>query len=518
MPALHAFAGGRIVSMDAAVGEPEVLIVEGDRIVAAGARALLSRYPDASLQELDGRTLLPGFIDAHNHLSLAALQPLWADVARAADADEVRAALRASAAAEPEAGWVRAANWEMHGPLPLTRHDLDALGCERPIVVAHFSLHQAVVCSRGLDLLGIGRETPDPPGGEIGRGADGLPSGLLVERAWGAAHAASMRAYRDPERWAELFQARARLLLRDGITAVHDAACGPEAERVYRAMARAGTLPLSVLVMPHAEAILSGVEPSRLDGPPTGEGDEWLRVGPAKLFADGGIAPAMDITMGGARIAYGMRFDDLAAEAARLAERGFGVAVHAMGNLGLAATVETFAALRRRGCGVPLRVEHATLAAPEHVRALADAGAFAVVQPGFVHHMGAAVEPMIPDVETWMPFRSLLDAGVPLAASSDDPCAFHEPLRTSACGATRRTASGGVLGVEQAVGYERWLRAYTEGAARAGGQERERGTLGVGKRADLVVLDGALAAEAPPRVVETWVAGGRVWSAPRVDG
>jgi hypothetical protein len=509
----HAFTGGRIVSMDPGVAEPELLVVTGDRIVAAGERALLARHPDAELHTLDGRTLLPGFIDAHNHLSIAALHPLWADVGRARTADDVRAALRAAADAEPEAGWVRAANWELDGPLTLTRHDLDAVGLDRPIVVAHFSLHQAAVCSRALDLLGIGRLTPDPTGGEIGRGADGLPSGLLVERAWSAAHAASMQAYRDPDRWADLFAARGRALWRDGITAVHDAACGPEAERVYRAMARAGALPLSVLVMPHAEAILSGPDADRLDGPPTGDGDEWLRVGPAKLFADGGIAPAIDVMVGGARLTYGFRFDDLPAHASRLAERGFGVAVHAMGNLGLAATVETFAGLRRRGAVVPLRVEHATLAAPAHVGALADLGAFAVVQPGFVHHLGSAVELLVPDEETWMPFRSLLDAGVPLAASSDDPCAFHEPLRTSAVGATRRTASGNVLRANQAVGYERWLQAYTDGAARAGGQERERGTLTPGKRADLVVVDGVLEAESPPRVVETWVAGRRVWVA-----
>jgi predicted amidohydrolase YtcJ len=103
--------------------------------------------------------------------------------------------------------------------------------------------------------------------------------------------------------------------------------------------------------------------------------------------------------------------------------------------------------------------------------------------------------------------------GIMLAASSDDPCAFHEPLRTSAHGATRRTASGGVLGPEQAVAYEDWLRAYTVGAAYAGGQESERGTLTPGKRADLVVLSGRLNPERPPRVVETWVAGECVYAA-----
>src|SRR5206468_30296 len=111
--------------------------------------------------------------------------------------------------------------------------------------------------------------------------------------------------------------------------------------------------------------------------------------------------------------------------------------------------------------------------------------------------------------EIWLPFGEMARAGVQLAGSSDDPCAFREPLRTSAYGATRRTGSGGVLGAEQALGYEEWLRAYTAGAAYAGGQEDERGSITPGKRADLVVVEGDLDAEHPPRVVQTWIGGER---------
>src|SRR5262249_3268363 len=115
--------------------------------------------------------------------------------------------------------------------------------------------------------------------------------------------------------------------------------------------------------------------------------------------------------------------------------------------------------------------------------------------------------------EIWLPFGEMARAGVRLAGSSDDPCAIHEPLRTSAYGATRRTGSGGVLGAEQALGYAEWLRAYTTGAAYPGGREGGGGSLRPGKRADLVVGEGELDAEHPPRVVETWVGGERVYVA-----
>jgi len=127
--------------------------------------------------------------------------------------------------------------------------------------------------------------------------------------------------------------------------------------------------------------------------------------------------------------------------------------------------------------------------------------------------MGGAVDGFVLDNATWMPFADLADAGVPLAASSDTPCAFRAPLLTSARGVTRCTSKGTVVGAEQALPYDAWLHAYTAGAAFAGGQEHERGTLTPGSRADLVVLDGPLDPEDPPTVHETWVAGERVFAA-----
>jgi hypothetical protein len=137
-----------------------------------------------------------------------------------------------------------------------------------------------------------------------------------------------------------------------------------------------------------------------------------------------------------------------------------------------------------------------------------------VVQPGFLHHMGGAVEGFEPDDMAWMAFGDLQAAGVRLAASSDAPCAFSAPVLTSARGTTRLTSKGTVLTPEQSLPYEAWLRAYTEGAAYAGGQEDVRGRLAPGLVADLVVLEGPLDAARPPGVAETWVAGQRAYAAP----
>jgi len=512
-----AFTGGRILSMDPRCPQPDVVVTQAGRITAVGSRDLLAAFPDATIRDLGGRALLPGFIDAHNHLCVAALHPVWADLSAVNSEEELRDALTEQAAREPDARWIRGVGWnETTTSLQPDRNLLDQLGFDRPVVVAHYSLHQCVVDSRGLDELGIGQSTPDPPGGTIERDEKGRATGLLVERAWSEAHAESLADYSEPDRWGELIARRARVLLADGITCIHDAACPPSAEALYFAMARDGSLPLSVLTLPHPEALLMPLSAARLDGPATGEGDEVVRVGPIKLFADGGVTPAIDTSVGGHRFQIGMRFADLEEGVLLAHTRGFRVAVHAIGNVGLAAALDAFArADRARPTIDPrFRIEHASLASSEQIRSMAELGVVGVVQPGFLHHMGQAIEQVAFDGDSWMPFGDMARAGVALAASSDDPCTFHAPLRTSSHGATRITGSGGVLDLEQSIDYVEWLRAYTSGAAWAGGQEEERGSLSVGKRADLVVLEGELDPKDPPRVAETWVAGDLVFSAP----
>ena len=506
-----AFTGGRILTMDPGRAEPEALVVAGGRVAAVGDREILGRWPGCEVVDLGGRIVVPGFIDAHNHLCLAALNARWADLSAVTGVDDLARALRQQAAREPDAEWVRGVGWERTGDWSekLTRSDLDALGLDRPVIVAHFSVHMCVVCSQGLEVLGIGRHTADPDGGIIERDAGGEPTGLLVERAWSQAQAESLAAYGDPDRWEEHLLARMGVLLSEGVTCVHDAATPPAAEAVYRRLASAGRLPLSVLTMPHPAALLSGPEADRLEGPPTGEGDEWLRVGPIKLFADGGSHPAIDAHRQGERFSEGIAFPGLATGVAAATARGFRVAVHAMGNVGLAAALDAFEAVAGTGeDDHRFRVEHATLASPGQLRRLAELGGVAVVQPGFLSLVGSRVSSLGFDDATWRPFADLVAAGVPLAASSDHPCGDWEPLATSCYGASRWTGHE-VLGPEQALDYGEWLRAWTAGSAYAGGQEDERGRLIPGARADLVILDGDLDPDRPPTVAETWVAGRR---------
>jgi predicted amidohydrolase YtcJ len=510
------FTGGRILTMDPAFAAAETVVVEDGRIAAVGGAGLEARFPGAHTVDLAGATLTPGFIDAHQHLSVAALHPRWADLSHVTNLEDLGDALREQAAREPDAEWVRGFDHDQNQPLiPLTKTDLDALGLDRPVIVAHYTLHQCVVSSAGLDALGIGRTTPDPAGGQIGRGPDGEPTGFLLEQAWSEAHARSLAGYTDRDRWSELVATKARLLLSSGITAIHDAATSAEAEAMYRSMASAGTLPISVLAMPHPAALLSNDLGGRIDGPVTGEGDETFRIGAVKLFADGGSSIALDVHVHGEPLVLGISMLDMSDRMAKAVDRGFRVGVHAMGNRGVQDTIDAFTAVARAHPDDDhrFRIEHAGIASRDQCRMLASLGAVAVVQPGFVDHVGESARTMRFDDATWLPFGDLAEAGVTLAGSSDEPCAPFPPIWGATRGALRTTVSGLDFEPDQAVPFESWLEAYTRGAAYAGGQEGERGSITPGKRADLVVLEGALDANDPPAVTQTWVAGDRAWSA-----
>ncbi|HLG92709.1 MAG TPA: amidohydrolase family protein, partial [Acidimicrobiales bacterium] len=195
--------------------------------------------------------------------------------------------------------------------------------------------------------------------------------------------------------------------------------------------------------------------------------------------------------------------------------RGWRVAVHAMGNVGVGRALGAFelAARTRPDEDHRFRLEHAGVTSYDQCRRLASLGGVAVVQPGFVEHVGTQTGGLRFDGHKWLAFADLARAGVPLAASSDDPCAWWPPLWGALKGASRLTSTGVSLEPDQALPLEEWLVASTAGAAHAGGQEGERGRLAPGLRADLVVMEdpsGPLGAA----VAQTWVAGTRVHCRP----
>lgn len=531
-------------------------VIEG-RIAAVGSAADVTAALGEGAERvgLDGLCLLPGFIDAHHHYCLAALDRRAPDLhlPPGTPIEDLLARVE-QAAGGRKAGWVRVQGYDptkLREGRPPRVEELDRSCPDRPLLVASFSFHEGVLNTRGLREMGWDGSVRDPLNGALIRDRHGL-TGEVVEQAFYLAEARARGSLLETagEAWLAECEAHGRELLAHGVVRVGDAAVPPSFDDLYERAAQEDRLPVTVHRMPVSAGSL--IEP-RLAARPTGEGPASAPTGPAKLFLDGAERCAMCFSIRalvqslgeqlrkaatGAGLAalraaarkqiprrgpdgllqLGMLFweqETLDRAVAQGAERGLQIAQHAIGN---EAVSRALSALERSGAGLSNvsgapRLEHVIFLSRDQPRRIADAGAIAVVQPSFVYELAdqIAISPLPPTLDA-LPFADLDAADVELAGSSDYPVAGYDVLAAVKAAVTRRTQTGELYRPDQAIDVERVLRAYTAGSAHALGVEHQTGTLEPGKRADLVALSGDPLETDPERLDElrverTWVGG-----------
>jgi len=504
---IHLLVNATVLTMDASLPVAQALAVKDGRIVEVGGtdEVLWLREDDYEVVDLAGRTVVPGFVDPHNHFSIGAFDTLWADCRGARSVADVQQALAAAAGETPAGAWVRGVGYDHHalGVHP-TRGDVDAAIPDRPALLMHFSHHQCVANSRALAEAGIGRGTPDPPGGEIARDKSGEPTGLLFERAMSGVETASREAWEA--RFTEVARAASRRYAALGITAIQDAAVTPAMARRYADARAAGALAIDV-----GEVMVGsrGWFERPADAAP----------GALKVFVDGGYRCAMRVTRDGVPRTSGFLFytrEELTALLLAAWRAGRNVVCHAIGNLGIETAVGAIEdGLRAMPDGrARVRVDHAIFLTSELIARIAALGIWVVAQPSFLWDRGGAPAPERATDETIRvrPFASTARAGVRQAFSSDFPCGVNAPLVGIAAAVTRTSRHGHVAAPEEAISVSAALEAYTLGAARAAGIDAVAGSLEPGKRADLLVLstnplECPVTQLASIQVLETWMKG-----------
>jgi hypothetical protein len=500
---IHLLVNATVLTQDDSLPVAQALAVKDGRIVEVGGtdEILWLREDDYDLIDLAGRTVVPGFVDPHNHFSIGALEVFWPDCRAAASVEDLQRLLAQAAATAPPGEWVRGVGYDqarLPGRRHPTRAELDAAVPDRPALLVHFSHHQGVANSAALASADITRATPDPPGGQIARDKSGEPTGLLFERAMGAVEVASRVG--AEARFVEVARAATLRYAALGLTTIQDAAVSPAMAEHYAAARAAGALAIDV-----GEVRVGST--GWFDPP-----DDAAPGAPLKLFADGGYRCAMRL---GDRVS-GFLFYERDALAARLVAAWRDrrdVVCHALGNLGVETAVGAIEdALGREPAGRGrVRVDHAMFLDRALLARLVDLGVWVVVQPSFIWDHGGRTP--APDV-LLRPFATARAAGLRQAFSSDFPCGENSPLLGIQAAVTRRTRGGEPSGPEEALPAEAALRAYTLDAARAAGLE-DRGVLAPGKRADFLVLSADPLACPPDairdvRVLQTWVAGSRI--------
>jgi predicted amidohydrolase YtcJ len=513
------------------------LLVEGGRIGSVGTGA----PPEAEHTiELRGHHVLPGFTDAHSHLTAAAWLATVGDGSSWRSAGDALAAVRRAAAVGR--GWVVFARVDEHDwqePVLPTLDELDAAGRGRPVLLAHLSLHKGVVSTAGLAAIATGRTAIGRPDPDLDRDRRGRPTGVVWEHGLG-------RALFEVARWLEVdhdpvarFVDEAARHLAYGITRVHDP--GVPATTAVQLEAAAARTPLRIG--------WAGVAPTGMLDPvwPGDDGDGPVPT-QVKAFLDGAERCAITVParalprMAAGPLGAAVRRRSLAplreatSRPLTLRERqlvldlrqwrdvelrtwleghlaaGRRVRLHALGNL--AVRQATAALLDVRAPRGSATIEHAMFLAPREVDAIATAGATASLQPGFLPHYARQIaDAGVPGHLLVKPLRSLQAAGADLAISSDHPCGPLDPLHNLRRAVDRSTGQTR-LQPREAVDAVTAVAAATAGGARAAGTPVEEATIVSGAPADLAICDGDPFAPRT-RVVQTWVGGEVVH---RVDG
>jgi predicted amidohydrolase YtcJ len=492
------------------------------RVVALGDDA--AQCPARKVIDLGGATVLPGFHDAHNHMAGfgATLDELDLRSPPLHRVEEVLDLIYERAQIQPEGSWIIGSGYNQNklGGHP-TREGIDRAAPRHLVWLKHTSGHMCVVGSALLDQLDLAN---CPPGGDVGRDADGRPNGLLREQAQLLlAHL----TYPVPMDVVSRSLARASArYVSEGLTSVQEAGIGgglvghtPLELAAYQEARQSGSLQVRTTVMVALEALHDLVHHHRdlvtfgLDlGVRSGFGDDWLRIGAVKIFADGSLigrtaALNDDYADEPGNRGYFQLEENLLRQAIFKAHvSGWQIATHAIGDRAVGAVLDSY---RAALAAHPRpdhrhRIEHCGISNPDQVATMAQMGVIPVPQGRFINELGDGMRAAVGEDRVAWTYRSrsFLEAGIPLPASSDRPVVSGTPLVGLADLRSRRTSSGASFGSAEDLDLASAVRAYTWGSAHAAFLEDRLGTLEPGKLADLVVLSRDLLDPAQPDALE----------------
>lgn len=486
--------GGRIYTMSEKLPVADAMIVRNGRIAWIGSAVDLSAVPADSFEmvDLEGGIVLPGFVDSHVHLFHWARSLAELNLSGAKSYEEVLRRIRKYVAANPRSRWLGGGGWQIEQwrkPQTLHRAALDRICSDRPLALFSKDDHSVWVNSKALESAGITADTSDPPGGVIERDHNGEPSGILRENA----------AWLLYEIRPALSAAEARKTLKHGIAEMLQRGCvgvhNFDKDQGWETLQRleiAGDLPVRVTQYFNAELLDELIEV----GLRTGFGSDHLKVGGMKFFADGALGSQTALMLraykGSAATGVAVTTaDELMKLIKRATRHGLSCATHAIGDRANRNVLDAIAAAKHVSQRFRHRIEHCQIVAPADVKRFAQLGVVASMQPS---HATADIDLMRlylgKRAKHSYRFRDFARQRVRLAFGSDAPIEPLNPLLgIHAATVGTRIDQEDVFNKAQLLNVAQAVHGFTLGAATAVGEQRERGSLEIGKLADLVVLD-----------------------------
>ena len=502
----------------------EALAIRGDRILAVGTRDEIMKFKGAETKiiDLEGHFVMPGFNDAHLHLSSAGLEKMNVNLVGAKTLDEFRERLRAKCEAAEPGDWVVGDGWdETLWPVqvPPTRWDLDEVSGKHPVYLSRVDGHIGVANTRALQLASVTVASKDPQGGKIDRDDSGTPNGILREKAQGLVYAVIPKPAHDKRRQA--LQLALADLASHGVTSAQDYSDW-ENFPVYEELEHGGKLTARISEWLTFDDSVTELNRKRDSHPAS---DNMLHTGMLKGFMDGSLGsktaallePYSDDPKN-----TGLPQYDAAKLNAMTKERvlaGYQVGFHAIGDKGVQLALDAYAEAEKAakdakvkavdgGADYRLRVEHAQVTTPQQILRFKELKVIASMQPSHVlTDMNWAESHLGPKrAEHSYAWAEFLRRGVVVAFGTDYPVEPVTPFRGIYSALTRTSEDGKkTYYPAQKLNIEQAITAYTSAAAFAEFAEKQKGKLEPGMLADFIVLDQDITAAQPPKILDTKV-------------
>jgi len=467
--------------------------------------------PKTEVVDLKGAVMFPGFMEAHNHLTIYGylLDGIDLSPLNARKLDDILSLVKAETEKRPSGNWIKGSRYaeyflaENRHP---TRASLDRVSPEHPVILYHTSFHACVLNSMAIKTLGLSRESTSPQGGIIEKDPDtGDLTGVLHDQAmmdvFYKLFFEDLSAMTKQER-IKLCAGATESYAMQGFVFAGDALVLPITLNMYQETLAAGQLKIRIYTMNYtltAESLTG----SQIK---TGFGSDKLRIGPIKIFADGGMSnrtAAVGTPYHIAPYEKGLKIqshEELIEKVKWYHELGYQIAIHAQGDEGISDTLDAFEEVLGHKSDNPLRhrIEHAGCLYPNLLRRAADMNILVSVQPVFFSELGDGwIEAFGSErAHQLYPFKSMLNAGMRIGGSSDCPVSVLDPRIGLRDAVLRKTPSGKQLSPHEALTMDEAIRIYTQGSAYLSFDEKHNGTIELGKRADFTVM------AADPRDVE----------------
>ena len=535
------FKGGTVLTVDDEFSVSEAFAVQGNKILAVGPEAdvLSAAGTNANVVDLNGKVVLPGFVEAHAHLiSGAMLATTSADlrVSRFETTEEVLAELKRIAENTPPGEWVMGSNFDptlQVGPSELTFDLLDKVSTKHPVFVLNASGHLAYANRLAFQKAGITEDVQNPPGAEYSRDASNKLNGVMKNNTAFLPVLNANPAVANAKPADAVIQLGKRFN-QVGLTTVAELAFGTISEgpgeiEILKQLSNSDELSIRIRAYPLSNYEAGWARAGVIDNP--GAGNERVRLCGYKLIADGsnqgftGLQREPYLNSNNRGLAY-TKVDDLVALGTKWAKKGWLLAIHGNGDAAIDNILTACEKMKSAGVDlerVRTRIEHCSILHDEQIAKMKELGISASFLIGHVHFWGIAMRDEVFGEEKARKLdrcRSVEEAGIRYTLHSDYFVTEPDPLHMIEMAVTRTTwkEPDYVLAPEECVSVESAIRAVTAEAAWMMGSELEVGSIETGKLADFVILDADPRKVAKDqikniRVLETWMDGIQVYKA-----